>query len=100
MTLRGGSYTTAKIKDHMRSNIFLAASVVATIALLAVIMPFSLSLQDTKAQALVQPNTTIVNHNSMTSPQHDMTMMVMGQDSMMNSYQSSRSQDNSIPNKP
>src|SRR6267143_2453119 len=38
MTLRGASYRSAKIKNHMRSNIFLVASLVATIALLAVIM--------------------------------------------------------------
>jgi hypothetical protein len=86
---------------HMRSNIFLVVSVVATIALLAVIMPLGLSLQDDKAQALVHASTVMPNGNSMTSPHHNMAMMVMGQDnSIMKSDKSSGSQDSPIPNKP
>ena len=101
MTLLGGSYTSTKIRDHMRENVFLVASVVATISLLAVIMPLSLSLQDNKAQALVQTSTVKAVDNSMTSPQHNMAMMVMGQDnSMINSDHPRGSLENSIPNKP
>jgi len=70
-----------EVKYHqMRPNIFLVASLVATIALLAVIMPFGLSLQYDKEQAPVQARTVIPNGNLMTSPHHDMAMMVLGQD--------------------
>ena len=85
----------------MRENVFLVASVVTTIALLAVIMPLSLSLYDDKALALVQTSTVKAVDNSMTSPQHDMAMMVMGQDnSMMSSDHLKGYLEYSIPNKP
>ena len=100
MTLRGGGNKIAKIKYHVRENVFLVASVVATVALLAVIMPFSLSIQDDKAQAFVQTSTVMTNPNSMTSPQHDMAMMVMGQDNLMNSEHPDGYPDYSIPNQP
>src|SRR6267143_263471 len=88
--------TACGVKYHrMRSNIFLVASLVATIALLAVIMPLGLSLQDDKAQAPVHASTVMPNGDSMTSPQHNMAMMVMGQDnSIMKSDKSSETQDN------
>jgi plastocyanin len=85
----------------MQRNLVLITSLVAAIALVAIIVPLELAPQDNKiqAQAQVQTSTVMANNNSMISPHHDMSKM-MGQGYSMNSSPSNGSQDNDTQNKP
>ena len=69
----------------------LMVSFVATLAILAIIVDFQLDPQQNSAKAAVQSAAFMADDRSMTSPHHDMTKMIMGQDgSIMGSEQTSK----------
>ncbi|VVC05606.1 Plastocyanin [uncultured archaeon] len=87
----------------MRTKLVLITSLVAAIALVAIIVPLELAPQNNvqaQVQTQVQASTVTADYNSMTSPHHDMIAMMMGQDASVNSGQSNGSQDNDTQNKP
>ena len=56
-------------------------SLAVTIVLLGIIIAdFQSDPQQNNAQAVVKPTTVMTVDSSMTSPQHDMAKMIMGQD--------------------
>lgn len=72
------------------SEMMFMVSFVATLAILAIIVDFQLDPQQNSAQAAAQSTTSMADDRSMTSPHHDMTKMIMGQDgSIMGSEQTS-----------
>ncbi len=81
----------------MQTNLAITTIVIATVAVLAMIVPLDLMSHDNKMQALGQANA--MADNSMTVPQHDMSQMMMGQDSMSSS-QSNDTQDDDTKNTP
>jgi plastocyanin len=83
----------------MRTNLAITTIVIATIAVLATIVPLELMSHDNKAQAFGQASTMTVDYNSMTAPHHDMGAMMMGQDSM-SADQSNGMQYNDTQNTP
>ncbi|MDE1763852.1 MAG: cupredoxin domain-containing protein [Thaumarchaeota archaeon] len=82
----------------MQTNLAITTIVIATIAVLAMIVPLDLMSHDNKTQGLGQANAEM-SGNSMTAPHHDMAAMMMGQDSM-SSDQSNETQDNDTQNTP
>lgn len=75
----------------MRTNLSITAIVVATIAVLAVLVPLDLSSHNIKAQA------SILTADKTSSPNHNMTQMFEGQDST-SSDQSNGAQDSDTQN--
>ncbi len=58
----------------MRTKQVLIASLIASIAILAIVVPLAFLPQDSKAQTTTTGN-AMADGNSMTSPHHDMTKM-------------------------
>ncbi len=83
----------------MRTKSVFIMSLVASIAVLAMIVPLALVSQDNKAQAQ-SSSAMMADSNSMTSPHHDMVAMMMGQDNSMSSGQQDGMQDNDTQNAP
>ncbi|HKU33563.1 MAG TPA: plastocyanin/azurin family copper-binding protein [Candidatus Nitrosotalea sp.] len=83
----------------MRTRSVFIMSLVASIAVLAMIVPLALVSQDNKAQAQ-SSGIVMADSNSMISPHHDMVAMMMGQDSSMSSGQQDGMQDNDTQNAP
>lgn len=85
----------------MRRNLILVTSLIAAIALAAIILPLEFVPQNNKIQAQAQTQaSTISADNPPTSPPHDMTKMMAGQDSSMDSDQTNGMQDNDTQNAP
>ena len=82
----------------MQTNLAITAIVIATVAVLAMIVPLDLMSHDYKTQGLGQANAEMAD-NSVTAPHHDMVAMMMGQDSM-SSGQSNETEDNDTQNTP
>lgn len=82
----------------MQTNLAITTIVIATVAVLAMIVPLDLMSHD-KAQDLGQASAMTADNYSMNTPSHDMTTMMMGQDSM-NSDQSNETQENYTQNTP
>ncbi|MDE1765648.1 MAG: cupredoxin domain-containing protein [Thaumarchaeota archaeon] len=80
----------------MQTNLAITTIVIATVAVLAMIVPLDLMSHDSKMQGLGQANAEMAD-NSMAAPHHDMVAMMMGQDSM-SSDQSNETQDNDAQN--
>src|SRR5574337_386338 len=75
----------------MRRNLILVTSLIAAIALAAIILPLEFVPQNNKIQAHAQTQaSTISADNPPTSPPHDMTKMMAGQDSSMDSDQTNK----------
>ncbi len=71
----------------------------ATIALVAIIVPFELVPQDSKVQSQANASTEATDYNSVSTQHHDMVAMMMGQDSI-STDQSNGSQDSDTQNTP
>src|SRR5574337_784004 len=85
----------------MRRNLILVTSLIAAIALAAIILPLEFVPQNNKIQAQAQTQAnTVPADNQPTSPPHDMTKMMAGQDNSMDSDQSNGMQDNDTQNAP
>lgn len=80
-------------------NKILITSLIAAIALVAIIVPIAYVSQDNKMQSQANASTETTDSNSATVPHHDMVAMMTGQDSA-NSDQSSGSQDSDTQNTP
>ncbi len=83
----------------MRTKPVLIVSLIASIAIVAIVVPLALLPQDSKAQTQTTSN-TMAENNSTTSPHHDMTKMILGQDDSMNSDQSNGTHDDDTKNTP
>jgi plastocyanin len=83
----------------MRTNLAITTIVVATIAVLAIIVPLDLSSHDIKTQALAQASALTSDYSS-NSPHHDMISMMMGQDSMNSDQSSGTPQESDTQNTP
>ena len=83
----------------MQTNLAITTIVIATVAVLAMIVPLDFMSHDNKIQALGQAN-AMTDNNSMTASQHDMTQMMMGQGDSMSSGQSNDMQDDNTKNTP
>lgn len=83
----------------MQKKIVLITSLVAAIALMAIIVPLAVMPQENKTQSQANASTETTDYNSMNAPHHDMIAMVEGQDSI-SSGQSNGSQDSDTQNTP
>jgi plastocyanin len=68
----------------MNTNLANAVIVIATIAVLAIIVPLDLSSVESKTHALGQVSTLTADYSSMNGAHHDMVAMMAGQDSIDN----------------
>lgn len=83
----------------MQTNSAITTIVIATVAVLAMIVPLDLMSHDNRAQGLGQASVMTADNYPTTAPSHDMTAMMMGQDSM-GSDQSNETQDSDTQNTP
>lgn len=84
----------------MRRNLILVTSLIAAIALAAIILPLEFVPQNNKIQAQAQTQASAVSADNPPSPPHDMAKMMAGQDSSMDSDQTNGMQDNDTQNVP
>lgn len=82
----------------MKTDLATTTIVIATVAVLAMIVPLDLMSHD-KTPELGQASALTADNNSMTAPSHDMIQMIDGQDSM-GSDQSNETQDSDTQNTP
>ncbi|MDC8453747.1 MAG: cupredoxin domain-containing protein [Candidatus Nitrosotalea sp.] len=84
----------------MRRNLILVTSLIAAIALAAIVLSLEFVPQNNKIQAQAQTQASAVSADNPPSPPHDMAKMMAEQDSSMDSDQSNGMQDNDTQNKP
>lgn len=82
----------------MRRNLILVTSLIAAIALAAIVLPLELVPQNNKIQAQAQTQASAVSADNPPDPPHDMAKMMAGQDSSMYSDQTNGMQDNDTQN--